>query len=467
MKQSSPLTLGTEDIKKLLFRYALPAIVAMTAASLYNMMDSIFIGQGVGALAISGLAVTLPLMNVAAAFGSLVGVGAAALVSLRLGQKDMDGANHILGNVIMLNIIIGLGMTLIALPFLDDMLLFFGASENTLPYARDYMKVILYGNIITHLYLGLNNVLRASGYPNKAMVAMLASVVINCGLNALFIFVFEWGIAGAAWATIVAQVMALMIELFHFMDKRRLLHFQKGILKLQRKVVNDILSIGMSPFLMNLCSCLVIIIINKSLNEHGGDMAVGAYGIVNRIGFLFFMIVMGLNQGMQPIAGYNFGAKRYDRVMKVLKYTIFCATVLTTSGFLLSQIFPFQVATMFTREEDLINLSAEGLRIVFCLFPIVGFQMVTANFFQSIGMPKKAIFLSLSRQLLFLIPFLIIFPRHWGTTGVWMSMPAADLVSSLVTAAVLFDQMRRFRKMHKHSLGNNAGEPLDNKKNAG
>ena len=450
-QQPSPLTLGTENIGKLLFRYALPAIIAMTAASLYNMADSIFIGQGVGALAISGLAITLPLMNIAAAFGALVGVGAAALVSLRLGQKDMDGANHILGNVIILNTIIGIGMTLVALPFLDPILLFFGASENTLPYARDYMKVILYGNVVTHLYLGLNNVLRASGYPNKAMIAMLASVFINCGLNALFIFVLGWGISGSAWATVVAQIMALSIEVKHFCNPKYLLHIQKGILKLKKNIVRDILSIGMSPFLMNLCSSLVIILINKSLNKYGGDMAVGAYGIVNRLGFLIFMIVMGLNQGMQPIAGYNFGAKHFDRVMKVLKYTIASATLLTTTGFLLSQFFPIQVTRLFTNETQLIEMAAEGLRIVFCMFPIVGFQMVTANFFQSIGMAKKAIFLSLSRQLLFLIPSLIILPHYFGTIGVWMSMPVADIIASLVTAIILVHQIRCFRRMRNNT----------------
>ena len=449
-KPSDNLTLGTQHIRKLLIQYSLPAIIAMTAASLYNMVDSIFIGKGVGALAISGLAATFPLMNIAAAFGSLVGVGAAALISLRLGQKDTAGANHILGNVVLLNLTIGISLTVVALLFLDKMLLFFGASENTLPYARDYMRVILYGTVITHLYFGMNNVLRASGHPNKAMIAMLTSVIINCFLNALFIFVFGWGIKGSAWATVTSQVIALSaIQISHFANKKRLIHFRKESFKLERSLVRGILSIGLSPFFMNLCSSAVVILINQSLSKYGGDMAVGAYGIVNRIGFLIFMTVMGFNQGMQPIAGYNYGAKRYDRVMEALKYTIACATIVTTTGFLASRFIPDKVAALFTNEPALIALASEGLRIVFCLFPIVGFQMVTANFFQSIGMAKKAIFLSLARQLLFLIPFLLIFPHIWGTRGVWMSMPAADLVASVISGSLLIWQLRQFRRLSK------------------
>jgi putative MATE family efflux protein len=311
------------------------------------------------------------------------------------------------------------------------------------------MRVILYGNVITHLYFGLNNILRASGYPSRAMVAMLTSVIINCFLNALFIFVFGWGIKGSAWATVAAQVIALAIEVWHFADKRHLVHFSKSIFRLERSLTRGILSIGLSPFLMNLCSSAVIILINQSLNKYGGDMAVGAYGIVNRIGFLIFMVVMGFNQGMQPIAGYNYGAKRCERVVEVLKYTIFCATIVTTSGFLVSWFMPTQVASLFTTDQELIDLASEGLQIVFCLFPIVGFQMVTANFFQSIGMAKKAIFLSLARQLLFLIPFLLIFPHLWGTKGVWMTMPAADLVASLISGAILIRQLKQFKKINR------------------
>lgn len=444
-KQNSPLVLGTERIGKLLTQYAIPAIIAMTASSLYNMADSIFIGHGVGPLAISGLALTFPLMNLAAAFGSLVGVGASTLVSVKLGQKDYEGANQVLGNVLVLNVLLGLAFTFIFLLLLDPILYFFGASENTIGYARDYMQIILYGNVITHMYLGLNAVLRSSGFPKQAMYATLASVVINCILNPIFIFGFEWGIKGSAWATVISQVISLTGQMIHFSSPKQLLHFKKGIYKLRKEVVKGILYIGMSPFLMNLCSCLIVILINRGLKEHGGDMAIGAYGIVNRIIFLFVMIIMGFNQGMQPIAGYNFGARLYPRVTEVTKLTMKWAIGVATTGFLLCQLFPTLIVNMFTTDDELVKAAVFGLHIVFAVFPIVGFQMVATNFFLSIGMSKKAIFLSLTRQMLFLIPCLIVLPRFFGTLGVWISMPVADTIATVVTAIVLVNQFKKFK----------------------
>ena len=443
-KQNSPLVLGTERIGKLLTQYAIPAIIAMTASSLYNMADSIFIGHGVGPLAISGLALTFPLMNLAAAFGSLVGVGASTLVSVKLGQKDYDGANKVLGNVLVLNVLLGLAFTFAFLFMLDPILYFFGASENTIGYARDYMEIILYGNVITHMYLGLNAVLRSSGFPKLAMYATLASVVINCVLNPIFIFGFDWGIKGSAWATVISQVISLTGQFIHFSRPTQLLHFKKGIYKLKSEIVKGILYIGMSPFLMNLCSCLIVILINRGLKEHGGDMAIGAYGIVNRIIFLFVMIIMGFNQGMQPIAGYNFGARLYPRVTEVTKLTMKWAIGVATVGFLLCQLFPTLIVNMFTTDDELVKPAVFGLHIVFAVFPIVGFQMVATNFFLSIGMSKKAIFLSLTRQMLFLIPCLIILPRFFGTLGVWISMPVADTIATIVTAIVLVNQFKQF-----------------------
>lgn len=444
-KQNSPLVLGTERIGKLLTQYAIPAIIAMTASSLYNMADSIFIGHGVGPLAISGLALTFPLMNLAAAFGSLVGVGASTLVSVKLGQKDYEGANQVLGNVLVLNVLLGVAFTIVFLLLLDPILYFFGASENTIGYARDYMQIILYGNVITHMYLGLNAVLRSSGFPKQAMYATLASVVINCILNPIFIFGFEWGIKGSAWATVISQVISLTGQMIHFSSPKQLLHFKKGIYKLRKEVVKGILYIGMSPFLMNLCSCLIVILINRGLKEHGGDMAIGAYGIVNRIIFLFVMIIMGFNQGMQPIAGYNFGARLYPRVTEVTKLTMKWAIGVATTGFLLCQLFPTLIVNMFTTDDELVKAAVFGLHIVFAVFPIVGFQMVATNFFLSIGMSKKAIFLSLTRQMLFLIPCLIVLPRFLGTLGVWISMPVADTIATVVTAIVLINQFKKFK----------------------
>lgn len=443
--QKTPTALGTEKIGKLLIQYAVPAIIAMTASSLYNMVDSIFIGHGVGRMAISGLALTFPLMNLAAAFGSLVGVGAATLVSVKLGQKDYDTAQRVLGNVLVLNIIIGLAFTVLTLLFLDPILYFFGGSEATIGYARDYMEVILLGNVVTHLYLGLNAVLRSAGHPQKAMYATIATVVINTILDPLFIFVFDWGIRGAAIATIVAQVIALMWQFKLFSNKEELLHFHRGIFRLKRKIVFDSLAIGMSPFLMNLASCFIVILINQGLKRYGGDLAIGAFGIVNRLVFVFVMIVLGLNQGMQPIAGYNFGAKLYGRVNKVLRLTIIYATVVTTFGFLVGMLVPDLVVGIFTSDAELTELSVTGLRITVMFFPIIGFQMVTSNFFQSIGMAGKAIFLSLTRQMLILLPCLLVLPQFFGVAGVWYSMPVSDLLASLIALVMLVCQFRKFR----------------------
>ena len=443
--QKTPTALGTENIGKLLMQYAVPAIIAMTASSLYNMVDSIFIGHGVGTMAISGLALTFPLMNLAAAFGSLVGVGAATLISVKLGQKDYDTAQRVLGNVFVLNILLGVAFTVIVMAFLDPILYFFGGSDETVGYARDYMYIILLGNTITHLYLGLNAVLRSSGHPQKAMYATIATVIINTILDPVFIYGFGWGIRGAAIATIVAQIISLMWQLWIFSSKEELLHFHRGIFRLKRKIVFDSLAIGMSPFLMNMAACFIVILINQGLKKYGGDLAIGAFGIVNRLGFIIVMIVMGLNQGMQPIAGYNFGAKQYERVTKTLKLTIIYATGVTTFGFIIGMLFSDTVVGIFTSDAELIELSAKGLRIVVMFFPIIGFQMVTANFFQSIGMASKAIFLSLTRQMVVLLPCLLILPRFFGAAGVWYSMPISDLLASLIAGTMLVWQFRKFR----------------------
>lgn len=460
-KGSAAAELGTERIRKLLVQYAVPAIIAMTASSLYNMVDSIFIGHGVGPLAISGLALTFPLMNLAAAFGSLVGVGAATLISMRLGQRDFETAQRVLGNVVVLNLLIGVAFGAAALLLLDPILYFFGASEATIGYAREYMTIILLGNVITHMYLGLNAVLRASGHPRKSMYATINTVVINTILDPIFIFGFGWGIRGAAIATVLAQVISLVWQFRILSNREELLHFRRGIYRLRRKIVRDMLAIGMSPFLMNLAACFIVILINKGLKQYGGDLMIGAYGIVNRLAFFFVMIVLGINQGMQPIAGYNFGARQYDRVLRVLKLTIIGATCITSTGFLIGEIAPRLAVGLFTTDEELIRLSVEGMRIVFLFFPIIGFQMVATNFFMSIGMASKAIFLSLSRQLLFLMPGLLLLPRffdlhtQWnGSWGVWCAMPLSDLLASLVAFFMLTYQLRKFRAIAAESAAN-------------
>lgn len=436
--------LGTKSVSKLLAQYALPSIIAMTAASLYNMIDSIFIGHGVGSLAFSGLAVTFPFMNLSTAFGTLVGVGASTLISVRLGQKDYDTAKKVLGNVVSLNLLIGTGFAVLAVLFLDPILYFFGASEGTIRYAREYMVIILAGNIFTHMYFGLNAVLRASGHPKEAMIATINTVVINTILDPVFIFGLGWGIRGAAVATVLAQVISLCWQIKIFTNKNEIVYFSKGIYMLKKDIVKRILAIGLSPFLMNLASCLIVIFINRGLKLYGGDLAIGAFGIVNRIAFIFTMFVMGLNQGMQPIAGFNFGAKQYDRVDRVLKLTICYATLVMTTGFFIGEFLPELASKAFTFTDELIRISTKGMRIAFTFFPIIGFQMVTSNFFQSIGMAGKAIFLSLTRQLLFLLPCLIVLPLFMGGDGIWWSMPVSDLLASVVAAFLLIHQFRTF-----------------------
>jgi putative MATE family efflux protein len=449
LQQKVPTALGTEKVSKLLMQYAIPSIIAMTASSLYNMVDSIFIGQGVGAMAISGIAITFPLMNITAAFGSLVGVGAATLTSVKLGQKDYDTARRILGNVFVLNILLGALLTLVALPLLTPILYFFGASDNTLPYARDYMQIILIGNIITHLYFGLNALLRSSGHPEKAMYATIATVLVNTILDPIFIFGLDMGIRGAAIATVIAQTLSLMWQIKLFSNKNELLHFQPGIFKLKKRIVMDSLAIGLSPFLMNLASCVVVILINNALVTHGGDYAIGAYGLVNRLVFVAIMVVMGFNQGMQPIAGYNFGAHHYDRVLQVTRLTMLWATGVTTVATLLCMTIPELLVRIFTTDEELIRISVKAMRIILLVFPVVGFQMVTGNFFQSIGMASKAIFLSLTRQLIFLLPCILILPHYFGEDGVWYSMPISDAVATIVAGVMLWHQFQLFKKQVK------------------
>lgn len=430
---------------KLLLQYALPAIIAMTASSLYNMVDSVFIGQGVGAMAIAGLAVTFPFMNLSAAFGAAIGIGSSALLSVKLGQKDYSIAQRILGNNVTLNIIVGIMLTVVGLLFLDPILMFFGASEQTLPYAREYMEVILLGNAVTHLYFGMNAVLRAASKPRQAMYATIFTVLLNTALDPLFIYTFQMGIRGAAVATILSQSVALMWQFRLFSNKQELLHLKRGIYGLKSHIVKNIIAIGMSPFAMNVCACVVVIFINNGLLRHGGDMAIGAYGIVNRIAFVFVMICMGLNQGMQPIAGYNYGAQHHDRLMRVLKLAIISATVITTTGFLVAMLAPRICVSLFTHDEELITISVKVMRIIMCMFPIVGYQMVITNFFQSIGKAKVSIFLSLSRQLIFLLPPLIVLPRFWGIDGILWSMPLSDTMAAVVTAIVMTIYVRKVR----------------------
>ena len=451
-----PSELGTSPVGELLRQYAMPSIIAMLASSLYNIVDSIFIGHGVNALALSGLAATFPLMNISTAFGAMVGMGSSTLISVKLGQKDYKIAQQILGNAVVMNILMGVIFGVIALVFLAPILFAFGATETTIEYARDYMQIILLGNVFTHMYFGFNALLRAMGHPKMAMKATIATVIMNTILDPLFIFDtinlgfvqfsgLGMGIRGAAIATVLAQCISLVWQVRVMSDSRELIHFKRGIYRLKSYIVREVLTIGLSPCLMNLASCFVVIFINRGLLQYGGDYAVGAYGIVHKMTFIFVMIVMGFQQAMQPIAGYNYGAKAYDRVNKVLKITIFLATGVTPMSFVIGQFFPEYVARIFTSDTKMIEMAVVGMRYNCLMFPIVGFQMVTGSFFQSIAQPGKSIFLSLSRQLLFLVPFILIFPHFWGINGVWISLPASDFISAIFSTCLLTNYFRKHK----------------------
>lgn len=443
--KKATLELGTKPVGHLLMQYALPAIAAMTAASLYNMTDSIFIGQGCGALAISGLAITFPLQNLGAAFGAGVGVGASTCISVKLGQKDYATAERVFGNAVTLNLIIGIAFSVITLLFLDPILKFFGASNATLPYAREYMVITLAGNVVSHMFFGMNAILRAASKPRSAMMASIMTVVLNAILSPIFIWPLHMGIGGAALATIIAQAIVLMWQLRIFSDQRCIVHFKRGIYRPVRHIINNIIAIGMSPFAMNVCSCIVIIFINNALTYHGGDLAVGAFGITNKIAFIFIMINMGMNQGMFPIAGYNYGACNYDRLLTVLKYTMIVAVCITTVGFIIGQVFPYECARLFTTDETLIKISEHAIRVNMLVFPVVGAQMVCTGFFQSIGKAKVSMLLSLSRQLLFFLPLLLVLPNYYQVDGVWYAQPVSDFISVVVAVVMLVGYIRKFK----------------------
>lgn len=409
----------------------------MTAASLYNIVDSIFIGQFVGPMALGALTVAKPFMDICAAFGSLVGVGAGSLIAIRLGEKNIHEANKVLGNVIMLNVVLSLLVMVVGIIFLAPILRAFGASDETLPMAYDYMLIILLGNIPTHLYFGFNNVLRSSGHPRFSMVATIVAVTLNIALDPLFILVFDMGVKGAAIATVISQCVAVLGQLVVLLRKDEILHFQRGIWRMEKAITRDVFAIGLSPFLMNMAHCLVVVIVNNQLKIYGGDMAIAAYGVINRFTFVFAMIVMGLNQGMQPIVGYNYGARSYKRVQRAFLLTAACATIMTTIVFLLSELVPGTMVRLFTSDADLIALSARALRISNCVFFCVGFQMVTGCLFTSIGMAKKAIFLSLTRQVLFLPPLILFVPQLLGIDGVWAALPISDGLAAIAAIAML------------------------------
>lgn len=444
--------LGHEPIGRLLLSYALPAIVGTLVMSLYNIVDRIYIGQGVGPEAISGLAITFPVMTLSAACGMLIGAGGGARISIVLGKGDRHMARRILGNCLILTLIIAAIYSTINMVWMEPILRAFGATDLTLPYAVDYLKIIIPFTVLNNLSFGFNNMMRASGYPRKAMYTMLISAAANVILDPIFIFWFKMGIEGAAIATVISMSITLVWVMFHFANDKHTVSFCPSCFKLSKRIIIGIVGIGMSPFLINVTASAVNVLFNRMLLTHGGDLAIGAFGIINSFAMFVVMLMIGLCQGMQPIVGYNFGARQFDRVEEVFKKTALVATGFSLLGFLLAFFFPKVIVNAFTTDPKLTEIAAHGLRIVLLAFPIVGFQVVTTNFFQSLGMAWKAIFLSLSRQVLFLIPMVWLLPRFFDLNGVWIASPVSDTVSGIVAALFLAYQWKRLNKsMHEQA----------------
>lgn len=442
--------LGEDRILKLLVKFSVPAIVGMMVNALYNVVDRIFVGRGVGSLALAGITVGFPLMILQMAFSMLIGIGGNSLVSIRLGQGRKDEAKNILGNAFVLLIGISFILSVLGLLFINDMLRAFGASDAVLPFARAYLRIILFGGVFQSMGMGLNNFIRGEGNPKMAMNTMLIGAFLNTALDPLFIFVFKWGIEGAALATIISQaVSAIWVTHYLFSDKSSL-KIQKKYLKLKVDIVKGIIAIGSAPFALQLAASLVTIILNNSLVFYGGDVAVAGMGIINTIAMMILMPVFGINQGSQPIIGFNYGAKKYDRVKLTLKYAIAAATSIILIGYTIVMFYPAALISMFNKNDlELIDFGSKAIKIFLVFMPIIGFQIVSSNYFQAVGKPKKSMLLSISRQVLFLIPALLILPRFFGLNGVIYAGPTSDLLSSIMTAIVLFYEMRHLDESHE------------------
>lgn len=440
--------LGTAPVGRILLKYSLPAVVGTVVTSLYHLIDSMVIGHAIDdPNVITGIAVTFPVMSLSAALGMLIGAGAATRISIVMGQKDIARAQMILGNSIMLTIIIGILYTSGFLIFLDPILRAFGASEASLPFAREFMQWMIPGMVLINLTFSYNNVMRATGYPRKAMLTNLLGAGLNLILAPLFLFGFGWGIWGAALATDISMAVTAVFVLQHFFVSSHTLYFKKGTYALKWRIVSSVLSIGMAPFLINVAAAGINAIVNNSLKFYGGDNAIAAVVAFNRYVTVFVMIVIGICQGMQPILGYNYGSGRYNRLFRTLLYALIAGTTVTSIGSAVALIAPGKIAGLFMQDPMQIDAAANCLGITTVMFWIVGFQIVATNFFQSLGMPLKAIFLSLTRQIIFMIPLLLTLPHFLRLDGVWMAYPISDAIATIVTALMLFWQLRHIRRM--------------------
>lgn len=439
--------LDTAPLGKLLWKYSLPAVVGIVVMSIYNIIDRIFIGQGVGPDAIAGLAITFPVMNVSAAFGVLIGAGASARTSILLGMQAKDKAEQVLGNSIVMTLVFGTFYIAMFGIFLDPVLRLFGASDTSLPYAHDFMLYILPGLMFNNVTFSFNNVMRASGYPTKAMITMFIGAGLNVILAPIFIFWLKMGIKGAAIATDISMGVSMLFVLAHFFNKNNEIHFKSGIYRLRSDILMPILAIGAAPCIVNSAGCVINAVINNTVYHYGGDQAVAAIGIFTAITGLVITFVIGVCMGMQPIVGYNYGAKRFDRLMRTFWMSAGVCTAVCTIGCLACQIFPEPLSRMFTSDPDLIKASANTLRLATAAFWVAGYQIVVTNFFQSVGEAGKSIFMSLTRQVLFIIPFLLILPQFWKIDGVWLAYPFSDVCSTVTAALMMAWQIKKIRRL--------------------
>ena len=446
--------LATAPIWKMLLKYSLPAVVGTVVMALYNIIDSIVIGHAIDdPNVVAGIAVTFPVMNLATALGMLIGAGAATRISIVLGQNDHRRAEMILGNSVQLSVIVGLTYITLFAIFLDKILMLFGASPNTLPYAKEFLQWVMPGMVLMNLTFSYNNVMRASGYPRKAMYTNFIGAGLNACLAPLFLFGFKWGIRGAAIATDISMLVTCFFVMFHFFQKKSDLHFEKGTFKLNWPIIRSVLYIGMAPFLINVAGSIINAIVNNSLLKYGGDDAIAAVVVFNRFVTVFVFIVIGICQGMQPILGYNYGARKYDRLFKTLRLAATCAVIITTCGSLIGAFNPTSIAKMFMRDQAQIDCAVNCLRITTMGFWMVGFQIVATNFFQSLGFAGKAVFLSLTRQIIFMIPCLFILPPIWHLNGVWSAFPISDFLSTVVSSLMLWWQVRHIRNTPAPPVG--------------
>ncbi len=449
LKTANVDELENKKISKLLWQYALPAIVGTMVNALYNIIDRIYIGHGpnLGDHAIGGLGIVLPVMNLTAAVGMLVGAGAASRISICLGRGDKETAEKIIGNSFLMTIILTGTLVTGLFMFLDPILMQIGATEETFPYAKEFLLYYLPGNIFLTLCFNFNSMMRASGYPQKAMYTMLIGVIANIIIAPIFIFWLQWGIKGAAIATVISMFIGLCFVMYHFMNQNSMLRLRKKYITLDPKIVWAVASIGMSPFFIQVAASIVVFFINNKLKTYGGNIAIEAYAIANTLVMIIIMIMVGLTQGMQPIVGYNYGAKRIGRVKETLFYTIKVGIAIGCVGMLIGLLLPGVIVQPFNPSPPLAAETIKALHIVTIMLPLVGYQIVVTNFFQCIGMAGKSIFLSLTRQFLLLLPALFILPHFFGINGVWYSLPTADFLATMLTAILFIWQVNKFKKM--------------------